>query len=657
MSYELEKVKVNRKPIRYCEIDFKKCAEVNGVGSCTANRTITGTAAAGSNNTITLDGSASAVDDTYNGQVAYISGGTGSGQTRVISDYVGSTKAATVTEDWDTNPDVTSTYTIIDRPNACRNTRKSCQDPVNFNGTATLTIRLSEFTLEQLGIPAIPCIEKISTAHSVIEPGQESTGKSAALAIQCKDLPYHDRGIDPYVSTRTYVPEEQGTLFGKLKAANPYYQGAEVRVYSGYLTDTYSVDNFKKKTYFLEKFDGPDLRGNIKFIAQDIMRRLSDDRVTYPEQTDGKLTATLAVGTTTSFTVSGDEDKYDTANGAVRINDEVIRYTTGLDNGDGTFTFSTLTRGSDNTEADEHELDDAVQKCVEFVDELPRDIAYTLYTEAGISASYLDTTQWDVIADRWLQKSYSRLLTKPTGIDKLLGECHVQMNFFTWWDEETSKVQLEAIRPPDFGTATYTQASHFKRGTIEVLEKTDKRITQVRVHYNAKNPVEGNEPEHFKRRVRNWDIGAEGDDQYGDSRIREIYATWITDEASAALLAGRMVDRFRDNIRMLKVKMDAKDDALKTGDQFYADTDALQDLDGSSKPTLFQVVQRDEIESGSVYAYRAWELFYFGRYMFIGAAGSPNYGSATNEQKNTIGYISSAGGGDYSDGGAAHKII
>jgi len=581
VSYDLEKIKVNRKPLRYCEIDFKKCAEVYGVSPCTASGSVGG---------------------------------------------------------------------------ECRNTRKSCQDVANFNGTSVLTLRLSEFTLEQLGITAIPCITKISTAHSVIEPGQESTGKSAALAIQCQDLPYHDRGIDPYVSTRTYTPEEQGTLFGKLKAANPYYQGAEVRIYSGYLTDTYDVNNFKKKTYFLEKFDGPDLKGTIKFVAQDIMRQISDDRVTYPEATDGKLTATLLVGTTSSFTVSGDEDKYDTSNGAVRINDEVIEYVTGLDNGDGTFTFTTLTRGVD-TDADEHDLDDAVQKCADIIDALPRDIAYTLYTAAGIDASYLDTTQWDVIADKWLQKSYSRRITEPTGIDKLLGECHVQMNFFTWWDEETSKVQLEAIRPPDYGTETYTQASHFKRGTIEVVEKTDKRITQVRVHYNAKNPIEGDKPEHFKQRARNWDIGAEGDDQYGDSRIREIYARWITSGAAASSLAGRLVDRFRDNIRMLKMQMDAKDDALKTGDQFYADTDALQDFDGANNPVLFQVVQRDEIESGSVYAYRAWELFYFGRYMFIGAAGSPNYGSATDEQKNSIGYISNAGGGDYSDGGISHKII
>ena len=72
----------------------------------------TGTAQAGSASTITLRSGASAANDTYNGQVIFITGGTGVGQSRAISDYVGSTKVATVITNWTTNPDATSTYDI-----------------------------------------------------------------------------------------------------------------------------------------------------------------------------------------------------------------------------------------------------------------------------------------------------------------------------------------------------------------------------------------------------------------------------------------------------------------------------------------------------------------------------------------------------------------
>tara|TARA_R110000787_G_scaffold31316_2_gene83189 strand:- start:10703 stop:13156 length:2454 start_codon:yes stop_codon:yes gene_type:complete len=71
-----------------------------------------GTAQAGASSTITLDGSASAVNDIYNGASVTITGNTGSGQTRIISDYVGSSKVATVSVAWSTNPDSSSTFSV-----------------------------------------------------------------------------------------------------------------------------------------------------------------------------------------------------------------------------------------------------------------------------------------------------------------------------------------------------------------------------------------------------------------------------------------------------------------------------------------------------------------------------------------------------------------
>lgn len=70
------------------------------------------TAQAGGSNTITLHSGASSNDDIYNGSTIKITGGTGSGQTRIISDYVHATKVATVSENWTTQPDNTSTFTI-----------------------------------------------------------------------------------------------------------------------------------------------------------------------------------------------------------------------------------------------------------------------------------------------------------------------------------------------------------------------------------------------------------------------------------------------------------------------------------------------------------------------------------------------------------------
>ena len=78
---------------------------------------VSGTAQAGAAGTITLAAGASAVDDFYNGCIVKTTGGTGGAagamQARVIYDYVGSTKVATVgPNNWETNPANDTAYEI-----------------------------------------------------------------------------------------------------------------------------------------------------------------------------------------------------------------------------------------------------------------------------------------------------------------------------------------------------------------------------------------------------------------------------------------------------------------------------------------------------------------------------------------------------------------
>lgn len=77
---------------------------------------VAGTATAGATGSITLAAGASAVDNAYRGMVIETTGGTGTGQRRVISGYVGSTKVASVVPNWTVTPDATTVYAI----------RKSC---------------------------------------------------------------------------------------------------------------------------------------------------------------------------------------------------------------------------------------------------------------------------------------------------------------------------------------------------------------------------------------------------------------------------------------------------------------------------------------------------------------------------------------------------
>lgn len=75
--------------------------------------TDTGTAQAGGASTITLKSSTNySSDDDPNGMWVTLTSGTGSGQERYISDYVASTKVATVYPAWTTQPDSTTGYKV-----------------------------------------------------------------------------------------------------------------------------------------------------------------------------------------------------------------------------------------------------------------------------------------------------------------------------------------------------------------------------------------------------------------------------------------------------------------------------------------------------------------------------------------------------------------
>lgn len=85
---------------------------VVGVDASGVLQSFTGTATSGTTSTIVLPSGASSVNDFYNGMTIKITAGTGIGQTRTISDYVGINRTVTVSENWSTTPDATSVVKI-----------------------------------------------------------------------------------------------------------------------------------------------------------------------------------------------------------------------------------------------------------------------------------------------------------------------------------------------------------------------------------------------------------------------------------------------------------------------------------------------------------------------------------------------------------------
>ena len=136
-------------------------------GSATWHDGRSETAQAGGSNTITLDSSASSTNDIFNGSTIRTTGGTGSGQTRIISDYNGSSKVATVSVNWTTTPSSDTTFTIDSHVG------QYVENGINF-GRARITAVNSSTVAT--GITDVPFhnTDAIASGSWVLETGYEA---------------------------------------------------------------------------------------------------------------------------------------------------------------------------------------------------------------------------------------------------------------------------------------------------------------------------------------------------------------------------------------------------------------------------------------------------------------------------------------------------
>jgi hypothetical protein len=152
-----------------------------------------GTAQAGGVATITLDAGASAISNTYKNNFIMITGGTGLGQTRLISAYNGGTKVATILPNWTTTPDATSVYQVLP---AAR---------VDVGGWAGALATLSSNNRPNVNIAEVSDDE---TAASNLELDYDGTGYAKANSTIGTTTTNTDmRGTD---GANTTVPDAAG---------------------------------------------------------------------------------------------------------------------------------------------------------------------------------------------------------------------------------------------------------------------------------------------------------------------------------------------------------------------------------------------------------------------------------------------------------------
>ena len=542
-----------------------------------------------------------------------------------------------------------------DQARKCFNTIQTCQDPENFDkGVLTLTFANPRSNLPK-GMNIIPSLVSVTTAPTLINPtnAQRSAaplGQRAVCTITFQDHAHSDLLVDPYVDERGYDPLTKSTFWAKWLSRNPFYQNRPVRVYEGYVGQ--ELNEMRVRHYFIDAIQGPDTSGRVQLVAKDPIKLADRQKAQVPKASQGRLLTQINQTDTQIDIRDAVLADYD-ASGTVRIGEELMTYTTrALVNIGGVdyVRLSGIVRGTDGSEAVEHREDSNVQLCLRYTDAAVVDVIYELLTDyAGIPTQFINKTEWDDEGANWLIGfELSAVLSRPQGVADVLNELFEQVLAYIWWDERDQEIKFRPIRPIVGQTKLITDDNHIIADTTSITTDPKNRVSQVWVYWGQRNlalPLD-NEGNYERLRIR-ADLEAEDPTRYGESRIRKIYARWITSDAQAINLSARLLTASVRNPKVLKLRLDAKDRDLWTADVVDVLHRNIVDFEGDQVAERYQVLSVEEVQPGETVEYVLNRFIFRGtRFGFYMEANALPFDQYTPEQleAGNFGFYSDADG-------------
>ena len=399
------------------------------------------------------------------------------------------------------------------------------------------------------------------------------------------------------------------------RAQNPNYKNQRISIYTGYIPDgVYDASNFVRRDYLIDTFTWT--KSDVSMSLVDPLRLANNNNAKLPRESRGRLALDiLAADTSLTLAPSGIGDsEYPSASSGdssthylVRINDEIMLVTNRA--GD----VLTVTRGVQNTTAEDQGADDAVQVCLWFQSQSPSDIDYYLLTTgAGIDTSYIDKDEWDALSDAYFPNSYSAVISEPTGVRELIEDFSQSVPHYHYYDDRYNKIQFVPLRPPADAVQLLTFDGNLLRGQTALSDNQEARVSTVAIYFGVRNPVKDlDEVSNYRQLYVREDSDSVTD--YGTRAYKTIYSRWISNDnkSAAVLAAARIGRRLHKPPVSITYQLDPKDADVWTGDDVNIKSDLLLDsVTLEPKEVTYQVISTKEDHRSGKYIYSAFEHTY-----------------------------------------------
>jgi hypothetical protein len=538
----------------------------------------------------------------------------------------------------------------------CYQTFETCRDRANYAGTGKIVWR---FCKPEAGVlplyeeadagntiktNPLPMLVSVNLASSKLNIGaarnaESPLGVRAAASVTLRDMSFDDHIGDFYLGDRAGV---RGTFWAKWQARNPFYAGMYLRVYQGYRGQ--ALADMQVRLYILESMDGPDASGRVVLRGLDPLRLADKRRASFPREMDVRLKADINAGTTTIHVYADEADLADTFGTAglpkyLRVNDEILSYTghTVINAGTKEMRLDGVARAALNTEADDHEEDDACNRVGRYEGETFWDVAYDLLTNhTDLPAAFIDYAQWDTEGTTYLNIfEATGTVAEPVSVEELLGELCQQGLFSIWWDERAQTIPMLAVRPPIGTVQRIDDNAHILEGASLRVDP-DARITRLILYYSQRVPTEDEDKvsNYARARIR-IETEYEQPERGGEVRTKKIFARWIREDALAITMVTRLLSRYKEIPRYIRFGLDAKDRAIKIGDILEIDSRLLTDAEGNRVGQRWQVISAEESKGGDTIVYEAQTYAFTGLFAHYMPDGSDTYDDATDEERDS----------------------
>lgn len=538
-----------------------------------------------------------------------------------------------------------------ENPNKCYGTRKTCQDPENYDPEDVTHSYVQNIDGMPKEAGFFPMLQSVSTRAaevnlSGIDPNSTALGTRARGSAALLDAEDNGSFTDPYAAERRtgaaqfsgvgYLPEDAGTHLGKLFSRTPYYQGLSCRVKRGYVGDdpaTMPVEH-----YVISEATGPSSDGKAKLTFKDILDFAENEKAVAPEPSSGKLFADIdATATNLTLTPPTVGDEYPES-GIVRVGRELMHF-------DRVDDVLTVSRGEEGTEAANHSKLDSVQLCLVFdAGDRMCDVGEVLLRD------YADVPQWRIPIDDWREENDSwiagvdigrTIISKPEGVTKLIGEmCQLGVMFFP--DVATGGIGYKVNAPLGPGQTYYevNEASNLREGTVTVQRGEDRRVSSLLLYHGVIDWTGSMDSTSNYSKVT---VASINDDPYDQQSIKEMTVRWYGrtgNDSGASVVTERLLARYEKPPKVIAGELDVKDRAgVSLTSRLSISSRLLQDENGFNASEPMQVNYAEYTADDRV-KFKAETYSLEGRFGFWmdDAVDEMDYGSATDTEKDEGAY-------------------